>query len=160
PQPPPEREAAPVAAASATEPQPQLVAPTPGPPPPPREPLFRLPRLPEFELSDLLGARALAFAGGVVTLLGIVFFFVIAVHRGWVGPIGRVGLGGSAALCVFLGGLELRRRYSETYSSLAAVGTGIAGGYATLLSAAALYDLLPDYAALGVAAAIASIGVA
>jgi len=132
----------------------------PAQPPAPREPLFTLPRLPKLEPSDLLGARALAVAGGVVTLLGIVFFFVLAVNRGWVGPVGRVGLGGAAALCVFAGGLELRRRYGDTYSSLAAVGTGIAGGYATLLSAAALYDLLPDYAALGVASAIASVGVA
>lgn len=125
-----------------------------------RVPRFTLPHLPQLELSDLFGARALALAGGVVTLLGIVFFFVIAVNRGWVGPMGRVGLGGSAALSVFLAGFELRRRYGTTDSALAAVGTGIAGGYATLLAAAALYDLLPDFAALGIAAAIAATCVA
>ena len=130
------------------------------PPPAPREPRFTLPRLPKLEPSDLLGARALAVAGGVVMLLGIVFFFVLAVNRGWVGPVGRVALGGGAALCIFAGGLELRRRYGDTYSSLAAVGAGIAGGYATLLSAAALYDLIPDYVALAIAAAIASVAVA
>src|SRR6185436_10161332 len=121
---------------------------------------FTMPKLPKVEPSDLLGARALAVAGGVVMLLGIVFFFVLAVNRGWVGPAGRVALGGGAALFVFAGGLELRRRYGDTYSSLAAVGTGIAGGYATLLSAAALYDLIPDYAALAIAAVIASVAVA
>jgi uncharacterized membrane protein len=128
----------------------------PPPPPPPRTPRFELP---SFELSDLLGARALAIAGGVVTLLGIVFFFVLAVNRGWVGPVGRVGLGAGASLCVFLAGIELRRRYSETHSSLAAVGAGIAGGYATLLAAASLYHLLPNAAALVVACAIAALGV-
>jgi uncharacterized membrane protein len=94
-----------------------------------------------------------------VTLLGILFFFVLAVNRGWIGPVGRVGLGAVASAAVFLGGLWLRRRYGETHSALAAVGAGIAGGYATLLAAAALYDLVPDWAALGVAAAIAATGV-
>ena len=42
------------------------------PPRPPREPL---------DLSVLLGARALAWTGGAATLLGIVFFFVLAVEQ-------------------------------------------------------------------------------
>jgi len=112
----------------------------------------------QVDLADLLGPRALAIAGGVVTLLGIVFFFVLAVNRGWLGQGGRVGLGGAAATLVFLGGLELRRRYGTTHSALAAVGAGIAGGYMTLLSAVALYNMLPDWGALVVAAAIASVG--
>jgi uncharacterized membrane protein len=114
------------------------------------------PARPQLELSDLLGPRALAIAGGIVTLLGIVFFFVLAVNRGWIGPTGRVALGGMAASLVFLGGLGLRRRYGTTHSALAAVGAGIAGGYATLL-AAALYGLIPDWGALLVAAAIAAV---
>ncbi len=149
--------AAPAARATPAPQQPRPQQQPPAQPRPPREPRFTLPKL---EPSDLLGARALAVAGGVVMLLGIVFFFVLAVNRGWVGPAGRVALGGGAALFVFAGGLELRRRYGDTYSSLAAVGTGIAGGYATLLSAAALYDLIPDYAALAIAAAIAAVAVA
>jgi hypothetical protein len=116
------------------------------------------PAAPRFEPADLLGPRALAIAGGIVTVLGIVFFFALAVHRGWIGPGGRVALGGAAATIVFLGGLELRRRYGPTHSALAAVGAGIAGGYATLLSAAALYDLLPDWGALVAASAIAAVG--
>jgi hypothetical protein len=59
-----------------------------------------------------------------------------------------------------VGGHELRRRYGETYAALAAVGAGIAGAYATLLAAAALYGLLPDYGALAVAAGIAALGLA
>ena len=41
------------------------------------------------------------------------------------------------------------RRYGQLYSAFAAVGAGLAGGYATLLAAAALYELVPDLAALG-----------
>jgi uncharacterized membrane protein len=115
-------------------------------------------RLPD--LADLLGAKALAWAGGVVTLLGVVFFFVLAVNRGWIGPGTRVGLGAAASLLVFVAGLLLERRYGALYSALAAVGAGIAGGYATLLAATALYDMLPDWGALIAAAAIAGLGLA
>jgi uncharacterized membrane protein len=114
--------------------------------------------VPSFQLSDLLGPRALAIAGGVVTLLGIVFFFVLAVNRGWIGPTGRVALGGIAATLVFCAGLELRRRYGTTHSALAAVGAGLGGAYATLL-AAALYDLIPSSGAMVIAAGIAAVGV-
>jgi uncharacterized membrane protein len=116
------------------------------------------PTLTMQELSEWLGARALALAGGFVTLLGIVFFFVLAVNRGWIGPTGRIGLGAAASAVVFLAGFELRRRYGETYSALAAAAAGIAGGYATLLAAGALYDMVPDYAALVIAASIAALG--
>ena len=115
-------------------------------------------RLPD--LADLFGAKALAWAGGVVTLLGVVFFFVLAVNRGWIGPGTRVGLGAAASLIVFAAGLVLERRYGALYSSLAAVGAGIAGGYATLLAATALYDMLPTWGALLAASAIAGLGLA
>ena len=34
----------------------------------------------------MFGAKVLAWAGGAVTLLGIVFFFVLAVNRGGSAP--------------------------------------------------------------------------
>jgi uncharacterized membrane protein len=116
--------------------------------------------LPKVDLADLLGARALAWAGGVVTLLGVVFFFVLAVNRGWIGPVERVGLGALASLLLLVGGLLMKHRYGHLYSALSAVGAGIAGAYATLLAAAALYDLVPDLVALTVAAGIAAVGTA
>ncbi|HEY6054150.1 MAG TPA: hypothetical protein VIU86_09480, partial [Gaiellaceae bacterium] len=51
-----------------------------------------------FDLSTLLGARSLAWSGGVVTLLGVLFFFVLAVERGWIGQVARVSMGGAASL--------------------------------------------------------------
>jgi uncharacterized membrane protein len=141
-------------------PPPQRPAPRPRPAPrqpsePPRPPA---PPRPKVELADLLGARALAWAGGVVTALGVVFFFVLAVNRGWIGPVERVTLGALASLIVFAAGVELRRRYGQLYATVAAVGAGIAGGYATLLAAAALYELVPDAVALAIAAVIAAVG--
>jgi uncharacterized membrane protein len=131
------------------------VPPPPDPPPPPRrfEP-------PEFDFSAWLGARALALTGGAVTVLGVVFFFVLAVDRGWIGPMARVSLGAAASALLFGAGVWAHRRYGDTDAAVAAAGAGIAGGYATLLFAAAKYELLPDLAALGVAALIAGIGTA
>jgi uncharacterized membrane protein len=110
--------------------------------------------------ADLMGAKALAFAGGIVTLLGVVFFFVLAVNRGWIGPGMRVAFGGVASGIVFGAGLWLQRRYETTYSALVAVGTGIAGAYITLLAAVSLYDMVSKPVALVLAAVIASIAVA
>ena len=93
------------------------VAPRPAPPPPPAPP--REPRFWERDLdfNELLGAKGLAWAGGIVTVLGVVFFFVLAVNRGWIGPSERVGLGALASLLVFGAGLWVHRRYGPTYSA-------------------------------------------
>src|SRR5690349_1885293 len=79
----------------------------PPPPPPPRPPAE--PREP-FDFTVLLGARALAWTGGVVMLLGIVFFFVLAVERGWIGAGVRVTLGAIASTLTLGAAVWLRRR--------------------------------------------------
>ena len=120
-------------------------------PPKQREPL---------DLSALLGARALAWTGGAVTLLGIVFFFVLASERGWIGNGARVTLGTIASGALVAAGFWLRRSHGGTYASDTAAGAGIAGFYVTLLAAAALYDLVPSGVALIAAAAIAALAAA
>jgi uncharacterized membrane protein len=92
--------------------------------------------------------------------LGIVFFFVLAINRGLIGPEVRIVCGALASGLVVGAGFWLRSRQGESYAALAAVGSGIAGGYATVLAAAGLYDLVSDTAALVVAASIATVGVA
>jgi uncharacterized membrane protein len=173
------RLAAPSRAPSAASPSPTRPRPTPPPAPPaparlappvapPRPAAQAAPPAPprsfdwgrSISLDDLMGAKTLAFTGGVVTLLGVVFFFVLAVNRGWIGPEIRVGCGAFASALVFAAGLWLQRRYEATYSSLAAVGVGIAGGYITLLAAVSLYDMVSKPVALVIAAGIASLGVA
>ena len=127
---------------AAAKPASAIPAPAPRPPKPRRE----------LDLADLLGAKALAWAGGVVTLLGVLFFFVLAVNNGWIGAVARIALGGGASLVVGLVALWLRRRFGDTHASLAAVGVSIAGGYATLAAATVLYDLISEPVALAVAA--------
>ena len=148
-------------------------APTPAaapPPPPMPKPTRPYPAAPErkrtpsiwerdIDLGGLLGAKGLALAGGIVTVLGVVFFFVLAVNRGWIGPVERVTLGALASLLVFGAGLWVHRRFGAVYSAYGAVGAGIAGGYATLVAAAALYGLVSDLAALAIAGGVAAVGV-
>ena len=98
--------------------------------------------------------------GGAVTLLGIVFLFVLAVNRGWIGPLARVSLGAVASSLAFVGGLYLHRRFGRVYSAYGAIGAGIGGAYATLLAATLRYQLVSDWQALLLAAAIAGIAVA
>lgn len=105
-------------------------------------------------------AWILAWAGGIVTALGVVLLFALAVNRGWIGPEARVAVGGAVSTLVFGSGVWARRRFGALYSALGAVGAGIAGGYATLFAATALYDLLPAPAALVAAAGVAAAGVA
>ena len=144
---------------------PARVRPAAPPPRPPSPPPRRKPREPrwwegEISYSDLLGARALAVAGGIVTLLGIVLFFVLAVNRGWINPELRLGFGALASTAAFAAGFWIRRRYGQLHSALAAVGAGIAGGFATLVAATALYEFVPEVWALAAAAGLAAVGVA
>ncbi|HXV95628.1 MAG TPA: DUF2339 domain-containing protein [Gaiellaceae bacterium] len=132
-------------------PSPPAPAPASAPPAPPPRPRR------ELELSRLLGAFGLAVAGGIVTVLGIVFFFVLAANRGWIGPELRLAFGAAASVGVFAAGFWLRRRFGTTYAALAAVGAGIAGAYATLLAATALYGFVPELGALAAAAGIAAV---
>src|SRR5947208_8070354 len=79
-------------------------------PRPPREPSW-------IEQIDwaayFTGARGLALAGGVVSLLGIVFLFVLAVDRGWVTPELRVAIGAAVSVALFGATVEIMRRYGQ-----------------------------------------------
>lgn len=156
--------AAPVPDAPVIAPPP-VVTTAPAPPPPatpvsaPASPRRRLDVGELLERWDLLGARGLAVAGGAVTALGIGLLFVLAAEQGWMGPVARVGAGAAASIAVFSTGLVAHRRYGQLVAGLAAVGAGIAGAYATLAAATALYGLVPDAAALVLAAAIAAAAV-
>ena len=125
------------------------------PPPPPRPSRPAKPRR-ELDLSKLLGAFGLAVAGGIVTVLGIVFLFVLAVNRGWINAELRLGFGAAVSVGLFAAGFWLRRRFGTTHAAVAAVGAGIAGGYATLLAATAFYEFVPETWALVAAAGIAA----
>ena len=114
----------------------------------------------ELALGDFLGLRALAWAGGVITLLGIAFFYVLANQNGWVGAGSRVLLG--TGISAGLLGLAwwLRGQKGQPEAALAAAGTGIAGLYVTLFAATKLYGFVPLSAGTLLALGIAAVAVA
>jgi uncharacterized membrane protein len=167
----PEEEAVPVPAiAPEVAPEP-VPAPTPEPPaqylPPLRvtAPTSRPPRgrtrsdrVRAWVRRELTGTRLFALGGGTLMLLGIVFLFVVAANRGWIGAGDRVVLGALASAAVLVAGLVLRRRYGRVQASLAAIGVAIGGAYTTLAAATILYGFVPSWGALLLAAGIAAVG--
>lgn len=119
-----------------TAPPPTRLAPWPAAPveeAEPREPA---------DYSWLAGPQGLAIAGGLVTLLGIVFVFALAVSRGWIGPAGRCALGGVVSVLLVVAAIVVRDRYGNVVAGLAAAGTGIGGAYVTLYAASRGYHLI------------------
>src|SRR5688572_6080627 len=106
------------------------------------------------ELEDLLGGRVLAWVGGSAVLLGVVFFLVMAVSRGWIDEPTRVVLAFLGSSVLVAAGLFLYERQGQTQAALAAVGSGIAALYASLTAATALYDLISPGLGLAVAAIV------
>lgn len=125
--------------------------------PPPTEPTLGG-RAATWMRAELSGPRGFAFVGGTVMLLGIVFLFVLAANRGWVGPRERVVLGAAVSVAMVGVGVALRVRYGRFQASLATVGAGIAGAYTTLAAATILYSYVPSSGALVAAAGIAAAG--
>ena len=74
---------------------PVRLCPSPGPS---GDSVLGAPRRERVDLSWLAGPTGLAVAGGVVTLLGIVFVFALAASRGWIGPAVRCSIGGGVSI--------------------------------------------------------------
>ena len=94
-------------------------------------------------LSDFLGGRALAWIGGIATLLGIVLLLVLAVSHGWIGREARVVLAGTASVAWMLAGIRLHARRGRTEAAVVMVGAATAGMFATLIVAGEVYQLDP-----------------
>ena len=107
-----------------------------------------------LDLEDLVGGRVLGWVGGSAVLLGIVFFLVMAVSRGWIDEPTRVVLAFAGSTALLAAGLWLYERGGRTQAALAAVGAAIGGLYASLTAATALYELVSPVAGLGVAALV------
>jgi uncharacterized membrane protein len=120
-------------------------------PPPPR------PSLMERLGNDGAGSRLLAWVGGAVTLLGVVLLLVLAVQRGWLGPLPRV-LGGAALGGALIGiGLWVHRSPNGRTGAFALAATGIAALYLDAVAATVLFDYLPTIGGL-VAGLLVAVG--
>jgi hypothetical protein len=140
---------------------------TPPQPPPGQQPRWVPPPTPppvpslwERLSRDGAGSRILAWAGGVVTLAGVVLLLVLAIQRGYLGPLPRVLLG--AGLGVVLAGIGswLHRNPSARTGAYALTATGIAVLYLAVVAATALYHFLPPWGGLLAGLAVTAGGVA
>jgi uncharacterized membrane protein len=139
--------------ATATTPAPSTAVPARAPAPAASQRSWESP-----DLSWLTGPRGLAIAGGVVTLLGIIFIFALAASRGWIGPEVRCGIGGAVSALLVGVALLARHRFGQLVAAQAAAGAGIGGFYVTLYAASRGYHLLDNglvWAAVVVVAALA-----
>ncbi|MCE6997105.1 DUF2339 domain-containing protein, partial [Saccharothrix sp. S26] len=122
----------------------------PAPPPPPT--LF------DRLAKDGAGSKFLAWVGGAVTLLGVVLLLVLAVQRGYLGPLPRV-LGGAALGGALVGlGLWLHRTPTGRTGAFALAATGIAVLYLDVIAATSIYAYLPEGGGLTAGLLVASGG--
>jgi len=148
----------------APAPEPESV-PTPAPAPPPIEAEAEVEpeapdRRPSAALSELSGARLLAWIGGAVTLVGVVLLLVLAASRGWLAPPQRIALGAVLGATLIGLGDRLHRRPSARPGALAVAATGFATLYLVVAASAAVYHYLTAPAALALAAVVAVAGLA
>ena len=115
---------------------------------------------PATSLDDFLGGRALAWIGGVATLLGIVLLLGLAISHDWIGPVVRVLLAGAGSAALLTAGVWLHDRRGRTEAAVAMVGTATAGGYATLVVAADVYLLIPVSVAVVAALLVGAVATA
>lgn len=126
----------------------------PTPPPPPGPTVWeRLSR-------DGAGARILAWAGGAVTLAGVVLFLILAIQRGYLGPLPRVLLGAGLGLALTGIGAWLHRNPTARTGAYALAATGIAVLYLSVVAATTLYEYLPPWGGLVVGLAVTAGGIA
>ncbi|WP_410637360.1 DUF2339 domain-containing protein [Amycolatopsis sp. lyj-346] len=135
------------------------------PPPPPQRP-YAPPHqpVPRQTLGEKLGkegagSRVLAWVGGAVTLLGVVLLLVLAVQRGWLGPLPRVLVGAGFGLALTGTGVWLHRKPAGRTGAFALAATGMATLYLDVVAATTLYEFLPVLAGLAAGLAVAVGGV-
>ncbi|AGM10317.1 DUF2339 domain-containing protein [Amycolatopsis keratiniphila] len=126
----------------------------------PQQPYRPYQPAPKVSLTEKLGkegagSRLLAWIGGAVTLLGIVLFLVLAIQRGWFGPMPRV-IGGAVLGAALVGiGLRLHRTPAGRTGAFALAATGIGALYLDAIAATTMYEYLPAYAGLAIGLLIA-----
>jgi uncharacterized membrane protein len=111
-------------------------------------------RLPEMTLTMLL-----AWVGGIVTVAGLTFLFVLAASRGWITPGMRLGIGTALSTGLLGASLRMHRRHGKLDAALACAGVGIAGLYTTLAAATLVYNDLSRAQALAGAGVIAFVAI-
>lgn len=109
---------------------------------------------------DGAGSRILAWAGGVVTLAGVVLLLILAIQRGYLGPLPRVLLGAGLGLVLTGIGTWLHRNPTARTGAYALAATGVAVLYLAVVAATTLYHYLPSWGGLVAGLAVTAGGIA
>ncbi|HEX4700562.1 MAG TPA: DUF2339 domain-containing protein [Pseudonocardiaceae bacterium] len=97
---------------------------------------------------DRLGGRFLAWVGGAVTVLGVVLLLVLAIQRGWLGPVPRLFCGAGFAAALVAAGARVHRMPAGRIGAFALAATGFVVLYLDVIAATALYHYLPTVVGL------------
>lgn len=114
-----------------------------------------------LDIESLVGGHWFAIAGGLVVLLGLVFFFQFAIREGWIqkiSPAMRCGMGGMLGLG-FLATGEFLKRKLNAWAAVGVSGAGVGALFISTLVAYSGFGLLSPTAALVLIAASAAIGI-
>src|SRR5882757_2342848 len=88
------------------------------------------------------GGQLLPWAGGAITLVGVVMFLALAASRGWFGVPLRLVAGGILGLVLVGLAHRVHRRVEGQAGALALAGTGIAALSLDVVTATARYHYL------------------
>ncbi|HWM06168.1 MAG TPA: DUF2339 domain-containing protein, partial [Actinophytocola sp.] len=134
--------------------------PAPNPGPIPSWPTLPPPQPPKPRLWEREGAgsRLLAWVGGIVTLAGVVLLLVLAIQRGYLGPLPRVLLGAGLGLALIGIGMWLRPSPAARTGAYALAATGFGVLYLDVIAATTLFEFFLPAVGLGVGLAVAAFG--
>lgn len=109
---------------------------------------------------EYLGGRVLGWVGALAILAGVVFFFGMAIDRGWIDETTRIVL--ATVLCVALlgAGAWLHEKKGQTEAALAAMATGLAGLFVTLVVGSQIYDVIAPAVGLALAGLVGVVAAA
>ncbi len=113
------------------------------------------PKKPSRDLETLIGTRWTVLLGGFTLALGVVFLVRHSIEAGLLGPRARIALGAAFSVALFAAGEWLRRHDRKLAlpvidkADIPAIltGAGVAGAFATLYAAHALYGFVGPAAA-------------
>jgi uncharacterized membrane protein len=96
----------------------------------------------------------------VVTLAGVVLLLILAIQRGYLGPLPRVLLGAGLGAVLTAIGAWLHRSPTARTGAYALAATGIAVLYLAVVAATSLYGFLPSWGGLLAGLAVTAGGIA
>ncbi|MUM19106.1 DUF2339 domain-containing protein [Mycobacterium sp. CBMA271] len=111
-----------------------------------------------FWTREGFASKAMAFAGAVVTLAGVVMLLVLAAKSGYFGPIPRMMSGAVLAAGLVGLGVRVQSRPGGRVGGIATAATGFAAAFFDVLALTVIYDKIPVAIGLALGLAIAGTG--